>query len=489
MKSGADYLAGLRDGRVVFVGGAQIDDVTTDPRFARAARTIADLYDAKAAPEQQALTYEADGKRHSAYYKPARTRDDLKQRYATHKFIADRSFGLLGRSPDYVSSFITGMAMLPEVFGEYGPNVVSYYRHMRDNDVFAAHAIVAPQGSRDPAFYQRTSLPTPGCRVVREESDGVVVSGMKLLATGAIIANEILIGNIIPLAPENKSEAVTFAVPCNAKGLSLWSRKPLEPTATSEFDSPLTWRFDETDAICIFDEVKIPWERVFVKDDPELSRGLYIRTPAHVYGNHQSGIRFLSKFQLILGLANCVTKANGADQIPAVREVLGRLASWEASLEAMLMGQIEAYEEWPNGLISCNRRFMYASMNWCSENYSAIIDTLRELSGGGALQMPADESILQNDATRAIFERYWQTPHSDAVSRFKLFKLAWDIVGSEFAGRHLQYEKFFGGASFIVRGHSYREAPWDQFTGIVDSLMASYETPHAPASVADGLSP
>jgi 4-hydroxyphenylacetate 3-monooxygenase len=475
MKSGAEYLEGLRDGRVVYVGGSLVEDVTTDPRFAEAAKTFADFYDAKMAPEQAAYTYEENGQRHSAYYKMARTRDDLKQRYATHKFIADRSYGLLGRSPDYVSSFITGMAILPTVFGDFGSNVTSYYRHMRDNDVFAAHAIVAPQGSRDPAFYQRTSLPTPGCRIVREERDGVVVSGMKLLATGAILADEILIGNIIPLAPENKSEAVTFAVPCNAKGLSLWSRKPYAPAAASEFDSPLTWRFDETDAICVFDEVKVPWERVFVKDDPDLARGLYIRTPAHVYGNHQSGVRFLSKLQLILGLASRVATANGADQIPAVKEVLGRLASWEAGLEAMLMGQIEALESWPDGYVSCNRRFMYASMNWCAENYSSIIDTLRELSGGGALQMPADESVLANPVTRTAFERYWHSPHMDALARFKLFKLAWDLVGSEFAGRQLQYEKFFGGASFIVRGHSYREAPWDRFHGIADSLMESYQ--------------
>jgi 4-hydroxyphenylacetate 3-monooxygenase len=483
MKTGAAYLEGLRDGRVVYVGGDLVEDVTTDPRFARAAKTIADIYDAKMAPENHDCTYEADGARHSAYYKQARSSDDLLQRFRAHKSIADGSYGLLGRSPDYVASFITGMAISPEIFGPYADNVTSYYKHMRDNDIFAAHAIVAPQGSRDPAFYQRSSLPTPGCRVVSEDAEGVVVSGMKLLATGAVIADEILIGNIIPLAPENKSEAVTFVVPCNAKGLSLWSRKPYVPGATSEIDSPLTWRFDETDAICVFDNVRIPWHRVFVKDDPELSRGLYIRTPAHVYGNHQSGIRFLSKLQLLLGLASRVATANGADQIPAVREVLGRLASWEAGLEAMLMGQLQGMETWPGGFVSCNRRYMYASMNWCAENYSSIVDTVRELCGGGALQMPADESVLHNPVTRAAFERYWKTPQADAVTRYALFKLAWDIVGSEFAGRQLQYEKFFGGASFIVRGHSYREAPWDRFHGIVDSLLASGDAAVEPMGV------
>ena len=78
------------------------------------------------------------------------------------------------------------------------------------------------------------NVPNPSCRVVREEDDGVVVAGMKMLATSAPLADEIWIGNILPLAPEAKAEFITFAVPCNAQGLSLWSRKPIAPSAQSE---------------------------------------------------------------------------------------------------------------------------------------------------------------------------------------------------------------------------------------------------------------
>ena len=73
------------------------------------------------------------------------------------------------------------------------------------------------------------------------------------------------------------------------------------------------------------------------------------------------------------------------------------------------------------------------------------------------------------------FATFWQTPQADAVTRMKLFKLAWDMVGSEFAGRHLQYEKFYAGASFIIRNHSYRETDWGEFNKLVDDLMASYD--------------
>ena len=122
---------------------------------------------------------------------------------------------------------------------------------------------------------------------------------------------------------------------------------------------------------------------------------------------------------------------------------------------------------------------MYAALNWCTEGYSAIIDQLRELSGGGVFQMPASATVMNNPEIREQFETFWQTPQLPALDRMKLFKLVWDMVGSEFAGRQQQYEKFYAGASFIIRNHNYREAPWDDFGAVVDRLMASYDVPKA----------
>lgn len=477
MKTGKEYLAGLNDGRTVLVGSEKIRNVAEHPAFRNAARTIAGIYDMKAAPEhRESMTFEADGHRHSAYYVQARSRADLEKRMVAHKQIADLTFGMFGRSPDYFASFVTGMSIAPEVFGEYSQNLKTYYKFMRDHDVYAAHAVVPPQTSRDPAFYQRETDNAQTCRVVSEGDDGLVVSGMKMLATAAILADEIWIGNLVPLAPENTQEAVTFALPCNAPGLSLWSRKPLEPQAKYQIDNPLAWRFDETDSVVLLDNVKVPWERVFVHNSPTLAREIYIKTPAHIYGNHQSGVRFLSKLRLILGLASKIVIANGCSEIPAIRETLGRLAAMEAALQGMIFGEIYAYEEWPEGYVSFNRRIVYAAMNWCSDQYSGLIESLRELSGGGVLQMPSDSSILDHLDLSDSFQRNWSSPQLSAIDRMKLFRLVWEMVGSEFAGRQSQYEKFYSGPSFIRRGHSYREAPWMEFQAIVDELLTGHDS-------------
>ncbi|MEU9429961.1 4-hydroxyphenylacetate 3-hydroxylase N-terminal domain-containing protein [Streptomyces sp. NPDC048342] len=478
LKTGKEHLESLQDGRRVYVGRTLIDDVTAHPAFARAARTISDLYDMKADPANlEAMSYLEDGERHSAYFLRARTREDLAKRSAAHRLTAELSHGLLGRSPDYVASFVTGMAISPEVFKDKGDHIRAYWRHLRDNDVYAAHAIVAPQAARDPAFYERQNLPIPTLRVIDEDDAGVVVHGMKMLATGAILANEIWIGNILPLAPENEAESITTAVPCNAPGVSLWSRKPLAGSSASEFDGPLSWRFDETDAMVLFDHVHIPWERVFVHNDVPLSRELYFRTPAHAYGNHQSNVRFRAKLELLVGVASRIAQSTGADQVPAVREKLGRLASQEALLAGLVDGQIWAAEPCGDGHVTYNRRSMYAAMNWCVEHYSELVDDLRELCGGGPLQFPADHTVLDDAELGPVFHELWHTPQLGAVERMKLHRLAWDLVGSEFAGRHQQYEKFYAGAGFIVRGHNYREAPWQRFHALVDDLLGSYTYP------------
>ena len=122
---------------------------------------------------------------------------------------------------------------------------------------------------------------------------------------------------------------------------------------------------------------------------------------------------------------------------------------------------------------------MYAALNWCTENHSALVDILRELCGGGVFQMPASVDVMLDETLRTEFEQYWTTPQMPALDRMKLFKLAWDMVGSEFAGRHQQYEKFYAGASFIVRNHNFREAPWDDYHAMVDGLLGSYDVPSA----------
>src|SRR6202167_630800 len=146
LRTGKEHLESIRDGRVVYIGSERSDDVTRHPASRNAAQTVAPLYDMKADPAlRDEMSYEEDGGRHSIYFLRARSRDDLQRRMLGHRRISDFTHGLFGRSPDHVASFITGMAMKPDELKApcgHADNLLAYYRHIRDNDVYTVYAVV-----------------------------------------------------------------------------------------------------------------------------------------------------------------------------------------------------------------------------------------------------------------------------------------------------------------------------------------------------------
>ena len=154
---------------------------------------------------------------------------------------------------------------------------------------------------------------------------------MKMLATGAVFANDIWIGNVIPLAPDQKNEAITCAIACNAPGLQLWSRKPMETGVTSEFDSPLSYRYDESDSMLLCDEVKVPWEtRLRPRRRAPGARDLHQDAEPLL---RQSSVQRALLVEDAAVWSACAARsrnATGADQVPAVRETLGRIVAQEA---------------------------------------------------------------------------------------------------------------------------------------------------------------
>jgi 4-hydroxyphenylacetate 3-monooxygenase len=485
LATGQQKLERMRDGRAVYIGAERVDDVTTHPAFRAGAETIAALYDLRADPAKRDLfSYDENGERYALQWLRCRTRDDLVCRMRALKASADFTYGLVGRSPEQVAGLITGLAMNPSVLESlhagFGENLIRYYERARRDDLYLSFAVTPPTGMRATDLFPGQERDDPNLQVVAEDDAGVTVSGMKMLATSAVFADEILIGNLTPIADKFKREAITATLPLNAPGLSLWSRQPYGRQIAHEADYPLSYRFDETDSVLVCERVKIPWERVFLHNDAAMSRRIYVETPANCYQNHHSNVRFWSKMGLIVGVASRITQANGIDKIPAVRETLGRLAALEATIGGLVQGQIEAFEQWPQGYATPNRRIMYAALNWCQEHHSEIVDTLRTLLGGIPLLMPASIDVLGDASLRDTFERWWKTPSIAATERHKLYKLAWDLVGTEFAGRHMLYEKFYAGNSLVVRNQSDREAPWDKFHGIVDRLLRQVEVPGPP---------
>jgi 4-hydroxyphenylacetate 3-monooxygenase len=480
MKSGTGHLASLRDGRKVYIDGEGADDVTAHPAFRNAVHSASALYDFQT-NNPDLMTFESPTSRvrvNRAWSLP-RSCQDLVERRAAMEAWAGTHYGFMGRSPDHVASCFAGFMMGLEVFEQYDRKragaLADYFAYARDNDVFLTYVIINPQADRSrPANEQADPYLTAG--IVDEDAQGLTLRGAKMLATSAIMANEVFVSCIQPLGPGDEKYAVSLALPMNAPGVKLLSRKSYEAAAGNGFDYPLASRFDENDAVIYFDDVKVPWERVFIAGNTAMTMKQFHATPAHVLQNYQCQVRLMVKLRFLMGIARKIAETNGTIALPPVRDMLGQLAAEAALVDGMVRG-MEAKGCMKGGYFVPDAHLLYSAQVVTQQLYSKIINSLRDLAGGGLIMLPSSVRDFGNPEIAGLIAKTQQSPVATSEERVKFFKLAWDAIGSEFASRHVQYEMFYAGAPFVTKGHSFRTYDWKAGTDMVDGLLRSYSLP------------
>ena len=476
MRTGDEYLRSLNDGRRVFVDGELVKDVTAHPAFRQAARSIATLYDIAARPdlrERMTFTSPKTGMPvHRAWQIP-QNHADLRARRLFSETWAEATFGLMGRAPDHVAGFFSGYAANPKFFAsagqqQFADNLVGFYEFMRDNHIYCSYAIVPPQIDRSKPAHKQSD-PTLYAGVVKERDDGIIISGAQQLATGGAISDYLQLSCIQPLAPGDENYANCLAVPISAEGLKLYPRHPYAGAGRAA-DYPLSSRFDESDSYVIFDNVFVPWERVFIYRNVELSRDQWRKTPSHLIGNHQAQTRYVTKLRFMAGLAQRMNEMTGNIANPAVTIMMGELVAFVSIYEAMLhahetMGTIEDGVFWPS------RTAYYAASAMQSEFNGRMLELIREMAGAAFITLPSSDADFGNPESAADIERYMPSGSTDAKSRIKLMRLLWDFLGSEFGSRHQQYEKFYGGPSFGAKLNLYRNFDFERAGALVDRAL------------------
>ena len=477
LRTGAEYLRSLKDGRQVFVDGERVDDVTRHKALRQAAHSLARLFDIAAAPEmRERMTFPSPktGAPVLRAYQIPHSHADLRARRLFHETWAEATFGLMGRTPDHVAGFFCGYAATPRVMAaggkQFGDNVVAFHEFLRDNHLYASYAIVPPQIDRSrPAHKQ--SDPTLYAGVVKERDDGIVIKGAQQLATAGIYSDWLQLSCIHPLQPGDENYANCLAVPINAPGLKLFPRRPFAWQATSAFDYPLSSRFDEADCYVVFDNVFVPWEHVFIYRNIDICRDQWFRTPAHLYGNHQAQVRYSTKLRFMIGLAKRMNEMTGNDANPAVQVVMGELASLVSIIETMLhahetVGHVDA-----DGVLWPSVVTLYSVMALQSELNGRMIEMIRELTGSAMITVPSSVKDFDNPEIAQDVERYMRSGSMDAKGRAALLRVAWDFIGSEMGSRQQQYEKFYGGASFLVKQNVYRNYDFKRAGALVDKAL------------------
>jgi 4-hydroxyphenylacetate 3-monooxygenase len=480
IRTGKELLESLRDDRALFIDGERVADVTTDPRFAGAAQSLAELYDMQRDPaliEQMTFRSPASGERVGLSFIEPRSVDDLIRRRDMVKIWMDASCGMFGRSPDFMNIFVTAFASAAPEFGHrdnrFAENLRAYHAYIRENDICMTHTLVNPQVDRSkPVEKQDKDL---AAKVVRETDAGIVIRGARMVSTLCAYAHDLVVLPSTYLATSKEAEpyAFGFSVAVNAPGLRFICRPSvIHQNAASPLDHPLSARFDETDAMVIFDDVLVPWERVFIHRDAELCNGLYNRTGIMPQIMHQFSTKNLAKSEFMMGLAFAIAKTTNIDQHLHVQGMLAELIQYTEFCRACLRASEADAAPSPSGVMTPAAMPLWTVRMMYPKMFVRMCEIIQILGAGGLVAVPSCAEFDGPAATDVT--TYFQAANADAKTRVKLFRLAFDAAVSSFSGRQQLYERYYSGDPVRLAGTLYalydKDTHIDRIFGMLDDL-------------------
>jgi 4-hydroxyphenylacetate 3-monooxygenase len=456
VRTGEAYITGLRERAAeVYIGGEQVKDVTTHPAFRNGVRSIARLYDMQHDPAwRDDMTYVSPttGDRVGLSFIIPRTAQDLERRHTMMAHWARATCGMTGRSPDFMNVAVTSMAAASDYCAQNRPefkqNIQQYYEYIREHDLVLTHTLVNMQRSRSPMATPLEDRTDVALSVVRETDAGIIVRGPRVLATLGPLADEIAVyparNHQLPKDAQGRY-SFAFAIPCNTPGLQFLCRESLD-LGRSHFDHPLGSRFEEMDAIVFFNDVLVPWERVFLLGDVDLCNNWAEATNRNVHTGQQVVTKQVIKSEFMLGLADLMVQTLGSGQAPHVQQMVAEIIEHLEMTKACLRAaETDAQiDQWG---VMCPAQFpLRVARSLFIRTYPRMAEILHLLGSSSLMALPA-EADLSGPLAPAI-HRYLETDTASAEERVRLFHLAWDTCCSAFATRQVLYERWFGGDSF-----------------------------------------
>ena len=439
----------------LWVDGELVKDPTEHPTTANAARSLADLYDLQHRPDLvDTMTFESptSGDRVGMSFIVPETREDLERRSAMHRVWADAHLGFMGRAPDYLNVNVMAAGMAPSYFAqcrpEFGQHIADYFEYVRENDLALTHALTNPQVNRDKRDSELDD-PYIALGVVREQSDGIVVRGARMLAT-LPISDEILIfpSTVLQRGDDMVPYAMAFAIPNDTPGLSFQGREPLD-RGRSHRDHPLGSRFDEMDAMVYFDDVVVPWERVFLMNDVELANGAYGNTGAVLHMAHQVVNLKIAKTEALLGTMQAAVDMIGSGKHQHVQEMIAETIVVLEILKGLKIASEAGATKNAYGVMTPARGPLDAARNYYPKVYQRLVEILRLLTSSGLIMIPTEADFAGPMGEHIA--KYLASANGDAEERVRLMRLAWDMTISGFGGRQAHYENFFFGDPVRMR--------------------------------------
>ncbi|MFE5431065.1 4-hydroxyphenylacetate 3-hydroxylase family protein [Peribacillus simplex] len=453
----------LKDGRTVWLDGKKIDDLYAHHAFTGTLDTLTHLLDMLDSPEEQKIVgYESPKTKefvHKSFLIP-KDMEELIERRKAFELWSRKTYGVMSRLSDYANSMVTGYYIDRDFFNQYdsgfSKKITEYYEQARDERRIVIQAILDPQIDRSkPGDEQEDAL----LKVIKETEEGIVVRGAKMIATASPYAHDVIIMPHQKLTPDKTEQANMCIIPLNLPGLQIVCRESF--ASKDQKKHPLSAQFDEMDAVLLFDDVLIPWERVLIRGSVEGVFEAQRHQQLNCLAHHQTVVRLLTKLQFVAGVATAIAQSIGVDQFLQVKEKLGELYTQIDSIEALLIAsEIQG---------SLNEKGVYlpalvplqTARNLGTRHYPRAIEILKQIGAGGFIQLPST-TIEDSNELIPLLEKYFRGANVDAVTKTSLFQVGWELIGSTLGSRHDLYERLYTGdpiRTFAMQYETYDKEP------------------------------
>jgi 4-hydroxyphenylacetate 3-monooxygenase len=445
------------------MNGEKVPDVTTHPMFKPLVDIRARIYDMQHdAATAPVMTYHDDNNEpFSVGLKLPYTQDDWQDKRKSTDAVFEDIGGVVTRVGDETVgemwSLYDGQDVLNQVDAQFSKNIANHIHRVIDQDPFHVSANTDPKGDRSKAPQDQD--PDMLLHVVKETDEGIVVRGAKF-ETAAAYANQAFTKpTIANWGNEAYSDyAVGFICDLGSPGIRMICRTGFSGRAPKE-DYPLSNRFDEIDALVIFDNVVIPWENVLFYRHTKAAA--FIRATLHRYSAFAFVQRILKYADMMIGAALFNVRQTGLDKQPAVQEKLAQLAVYREGINAHLTASIALAEKSPSDLLMPNQSLLFTGRVHACANLPAMMHLARELCGGQICVTP-DLACFEDQESGPWLEKYYSVNENWlAEDRRKLLAYARDLLNSDYAGHRLTFQLFAQAPPFAHLGAVYRNFGWD----------------------------
>ena len=467
--TGAQYLDRINKLKPnVWIDGKQVTgNISEHPAFKGVMESQAHLYDLQHDEKlKDLMTYASPttGERVGLSFLMPKTKEDLaKKREMVQKWARENN-GMMGRSPDYMNTTLMTLAasahLLKGKENCFPDNIEAYYEYVRENDLSLTHTFIEPQVDRSYQYWEESQEPI-AAKIMERTDKGLIVKGARLLATQGGITDEMLL--VSAGRPYDDESGFAFSIPSNTKGLKFICRESFVG-GDSKFNYPLSSRFEEMDTIVVFDNVLVPWDRVFFYDNVDVGQNYLSLGSFQPFALHQVLSRQIVKTEFMLGVVQSIIDSINISGYQHVQEKATEIIVALETLKALVIkSEVEAKLN-KAGLMQPDLTTLRIAITIFPKIYPRFSEIVQLLGASGLMSIPTEDAF--QSPIRKDLDQYLQSAGNNAEDRVKLFRLAWDATMSPFGTRQTLYERFFFGDPVrIIMGlyHDYDKVPYVEF--------------------------